>query len=167
MIDENDDYYLFNFNDESNSDTGDTNNYDNKTQREIEGMFNKCNDGELYTLIKSRYKYDYLGNLRIRYLNYYYDNQRRTYSYNDKIEITLSHSEDLVSASLRCVKIRNLSNNVNLKNIFSEWNTCTKQGIDSLHNLKRIHSYSDRYCVATRVSYTTSSRNKAGIRLCL
>lgn len=75
--------------------------------------------------------------MRVRYLNYI--------SFYKKIEITLSNPEDLVSVSLQYVKILNMRQCVNIKNLASKQNTYTNEEIFQLSNLKRIYSCDDRY----------------------
>ena len=61
------------------------------------------------------------------------------------INITLKRPEDLIFASLDRVKITNMNECVNLANIYSEENTYTKQDIETLRNIKRVHSEDDKY----------------------
>ena len=50
-----------------------------------------------------------------------------------------------MTASLYKVKIKNMNECVNLRNIRSEWNTYIKSDIETLHNLKRIGCFDDKY----------------------
>ena len=70
----------------------------------------------------------------MKYLSYYND------SWINTIELVLNHPEDLVSLSTVSVKISNMNECINIKNLYSVDNTYTKQDIEQLHNLKRIYS---------------------------
>ena len=99
-------------------------------------MLQQCNDNELYdVIIYSFYEYENLKNIRMRYLNYcglYF-------------ELTLNHPEDLVSLSTWGVKISNINQCVNLRNLYSYKNTYKRDNIVPLTNLRRIYSYIDKY----------------------
>ena len=75
----------------------------------------------------------------MRYLGYYNDDWRNT------IELTLNHPEDLVSLSTWHVKISNMNQCVNLRNLHSEEITYNRDDIVPLRNIRRIYSYEDKY----------------------
>lgn len=61
------------------------------------------------------------------------------------MEIMLNYPEDLVSLSSYNVKVTNMNECVNLKNLYSYENTYTNEDISPLRNLKRIYSEDDKY----------------------
>ena len=73
----------------------------------------------------------------MRYLNYK--------KIGSNIELTLNHPEDIVSLSTERVKISNMGQCVNLRNLYSKWNTQKRDNIVPLKNLRRIYSYEDEY----------------------
>ena len=72
------------------------------------------------------------------YLNYYNGD-------DDDFELALNHPEYLVSLSTIFVKISNMNQCINLKNLYSLGNTYKKQDVEQLHNIKRIYSLYDNY----------------------
>ena len=102
-------------------------------------MLQQCNDNELYdAVIRSEYKYENLNNIRMRYLNYFYDGA-------GYYQLTLNHPEDLVSLSTERVKISNMGQCVNLRNLYSKYNTYSSDDIVPLRNIRRIYSLHDNY----------------------
>ena len=75
----------------------------------------------------------------MRYLNYIIGPN------SERIELTLSHPEDLVSVSTLRVKILNMNKCINLRNIFSWENIYKSDDIVPLKNLRRIYSNFDYY----------------------
>ena len=103
----------------------------------IEYMLKECRDGELYdVIIYSKQQFENLADLKMRYLSI---------SNNDSMNITLKYPEDLVSLSSARVKITNMNQCVNLRNLYSWENTYTKEDISSLRALKRLYSAIDKY----------------------
>mgnify|MGYP001058359344 CR=1 FL=1 len=64
---------------------------------------------------------------------------------NSHNKITLNHPEYLISITLMNVKITNMNECVNLKNIYSLENIYTKEDIAKLRNLKRIYTWNNKY----------------------
>lgn len=60
-------------------------------------------------------------------------------------ELTIEYPTVLASAVLRKVKIKNLNDCINLRNLYSLFNTYKKEDIDTLLSLKRIYSNGDTY----------------------
>lgn len=100
----------------------------NENIKQIEELFFQCQDKDLYdVVINSKYTYDNLKNVRIRFLNYS--------KWEDKIEITLIHPQDLVSATVSRIKIANINKCINLKNLYSCDNIYTKEDLNNLCKL--------------------------------
>ena len=74
----------------------------------------------------------------MRYLNYVYDKY-------GVYELALNHPEDIVSLSTGKVKISNMNQCVNLRNLCSKRNTYNRDDILPLRNLRRIYSEYDNY----------------------
>ena len=75
----------------------------------------------------------------MRYLSYY------NADWKNAIELSLNHPKDLVSLSTGKVKISNMNECVNLRNLCSFVNTYKKADILSLKNLRRIYNSNDKY----------------------
>ena len=74
----------------------------------------------------------------MRYLNYVYDKY-------GVYELALNHPEDLVSLSAEEVKLSNMNQCINLRNLYSYKNTYNSNDIVPLKNLRRIYSSNDKY----------------------
>lgn len=84
----------------------------------------------------SEVKYESVSGIRIRYLNYIKDEY-------DYIEIYLKHPECLLSFTSCRVRIQNLSECVNLRNLYSVSNVYRREDLESVYGLKRMYSYFD------------------------
>ena len=90
-------------------------------------------------MISSRYKYENLQNIKMRYLSY--DND-----YNGKsFDLLLRYPEYLVSLSIQKVKISNIRMCTNLRNLISLWSTYESADILPLKNLCGFYSFNDNY----------------------
>lgn len=97
-----------------------------KNKHELEELMQQCNDEEMYdVVICTEYDVQHKGleNVKMRYLNYInnYDDD-----IDDSINLTLKNPSIFVSASLKYVKITNMSECTNLNNLYSLYNTYTK-----------------------------------------
>lgn len=94
--------------------------------------------------------YEGLSNIKIRYLNC------RIYD----IKLKLKHPEELISATLRFGKLVGMNECVNLRNLYSENVTYTKDDVLWLQNLRRLYSFDDVYkggeCTLTEELFRSS-----------
>lgn len=76
-----------------------------ENEDEINKILQTCADGELYDIILcAEQPYEAIGNVRVRYINYLYDN------YDDEIaHVTLKYPQDIISGVFYHVKIDNMS----------------------------------------------------------
>lgn len=103
-------------------------------------------DVVIRTDYRNEYKFEELSEIRMRYLHYHKIDENN----NITFVMTLKHPEDLISATLHRAKISNLSECVNLQNLYSCNNTYAVQDIEHMHRLKRVHSTNDRYVSSKR-----------------